>query len=103
MPYWRECHCLELEHQLLDDLTFERLILAVASTFKLRSWLKKLTSVPLGIYKEMPVDLDNGTEQCGDLMDRARKCMEDAEFYRKEEAKRPSIHRKQDCDANVMA
>ena len=54
--------------------------------FKLRSWLEKLASVPLGIYKEMPVRLDDGTEKCGLFMEKARKCMTDA-IYGQEEAK----------------
>lgn len=54
--------------------------------FKLRNWLEKLTSVPLGIYKEMPVRIDDGTEKCTTFMERARACMEDA-IYGQEEAK----------------
>jgi ATP-dependent Lon protease len=54
--------------------------------FKLRSWLEKLTSVPLGVYKEMPVRIDDGTEKCGVFMERAKACMEDA-IYGQEDAK----------------
>lgn len=54
--------------------------------FKLRAWLEKLTSVPFGLYKDIPVKLDDGTEACGAFMDRARRCMVDA-IYGQEEAK----------------
>lgn len=54
--------------------------------FKLRSWLEKITSVPLGIYKEMPVRIDDGTEKCGAFMERAKRSMEDA-IYGQDEAK----------------
>lgn len=54
--------------------------------FKLRAWLEKLTSLPLGIYKEMPVTMSDGTEKCGDFMNRARACLQDA-IYGQEEAK----------------
>ncbi len=54
--------------------------------FKLRAWLEKLTSVPFGLYKDIPVKLEDGTEACGTFMDRARRCMVDA-IYGQEEAK----------------
>lgn len=54
--------------------------------FKLRAWLEKLTSVPFGLYKEIPVKLEDGTEACGAFMDRARRCMVDA-IYGQDEAK----------------
>jgi ATP-dependent Lon protease len=54
--------------------------------FKLRNWLDKVTSLPLGIYKEIPVKMDDGTEACSSFMERARRCLEDA-IYGQEEAK----------------
>jgi ATP-dependent Lon protease len=54
--------------------------------FKLRSWLEKVTSMPFGIYKDIPVKIDDGTEACTGFMDRARRCLEDA-IYGQEEAK----------------
>ncbi len=54
--------------------------------FKLRAWLEKLTSLPLGNYKEMPVKLADGTEKCGEFMSRANKCLQEA-IYGQEEAK----------------
>jgi ATP-dependent Lon protease len=54
--------------------------------FKLRNWLDKATSLPLGIYKDIPVKIQDGTESCGAFMERARRCLEDA-IYGQEEAK----------------
>jgi MoxR-like ATPase len=54
--------------------------------FKLRSWLEKLTSIPFGMYKEMPVKIDDGSEACTAFMERARRCLEDA-IYGQEDAK----------------
>jgi ATP-dependent Lon protease len=54
--------------------------------FKLRSWLEKVTSVPFGIYKDIPVKIEDGSEACTSFMERARRCLEDA-IYGQEEAK----------------
>lgn len=54
--------------------------------FKLRGWLEKLTSVPLGIYKEIPVRMEDGSETCSAFMERARRCLEEA-IFGQEEAK----------------
>ncbi len=48
--------------------------------YKLRSWLEKLTSLPLGIYKEMPVKLEDGSGKCNEFMARARRCLDEAIF-----------------------
>lgn len=48
--------------------------------FKLRNWLEKLTSVPFGMYKEIPVKIADGPETCGAFMERARKCLDEAIF-----------------------
>lgn len=54
--------------------------------YKLRNWLDKLTSLPLGIYKEIPVKIEDGQEKCGDFMKTAKKHLEDS-VYGQEEAK----------------
>lgn len=54
--------------------------------FKLRNWLDKLTSLPFGLYKEIPIKIDDGQEKCGEFMKGARKYLEDA-IYGQEEAK----------------
>lgn len=54
--------------------------------YKLRAWLEKLTSLPLGIYKELPARIEDGPEICGNFMMRAQKILEDA-IYGQQEAK----------------
>jgi hypothetical protein len=54
--------------------------------FKHRNWLEKLTSLPLGIYKDLPVKISDGSETCGAFMERARKCLDEA-IYGQDEAK----------------
>ena len=54
--------------------------------FKLRAWLEKLTSVPLGIYKELPVKIEDGPENCSPFMQRAKRCLDEA-IFGQEEAK----------------
>jgi len=52
--------------------------------FKQRAWLEKLTSLPLGIYKDLPVKLEDGSDMCNNFMARARKCLDDAIFGQEE-------------------
>ena len=54
--------------------------------YKHRAWLEKVTSLPLGIYKNMPVTLDAGAEQCSGFMERARNCLSSA-IYGQQESK----------------
>ena len=54
--------------------------------YKLRTWIEKLVSVPLGIYKEMPVRIEDGSEACQGFMERARKCLDEA-IYGQDESK----------------
>ena len=54
--------------------------------YKLRSWMEKLVSIPLGSYKEMPVRLDEGSDACAGFMEKAKKCLNDA-IYGQDEAK----------------
>jgi len=54
--------------------------------FKMRGWLEKLTSLPLGIYKEIPAKISDGQELCGEFMNRASKCLNEA-IYGQDEAK----------------
>ena len=54
--------------------------------YKLRTWMDKLVSMPLGHYKEMPVSLDNGPETCVPFMEKARKCLDEA-IYGQNDAK----------------
>ena len=54
--------------------------------FKLRAWLEKLTSLPLGIYKEIPAKIGDGNEACTAFMNRATRCLGDA-IYGQQDAK----------------
>ena len=48
--------------------------------FKLRAWLDKVVSIPFGIYKDIPVNIDNGPDKCLEFMKSAKKCLDDAIF-----------------------
>ena len=54
--------------------------------YKLRAWMEKLVAMPLGIYKEMPVRLEEGAETCAPFMSKARRCLDEA-IYGQDEAK----------------
>jgi len=54
--------------------------------YKLRSWMEKLVSIPLGVYKEMPVRLDDGPELCAPFMEKAKRCLNEA-IYGQDDAK----------------
>lgn len=54
--------------------------------FKLRAWLDKVVSIPFGIYKDIPVRLEDGADKCADFMKGAKKCLDDA-VYGQEESK----------------
>ena len=52
--------------------------------FKLRNWLDKLCSVPFGMYKEMPVRIEDGTDRCGGFMQKAMRYLDDAVYAQNE-------------------
>jgi len=54
--------------------------------FKMRNWLEKATSLPIGDYKEMPVKLEDGTDKCGEFMKKAISCLDTA-IYGQNESK----------------
>jgi len=54
--------------------------------FKQRAWLEKFASLPLGMYKEIPVRIADGTETCGAFMEKARRYLGEA-IYGQNEAK----------------
>ena len=54
--------------------------------FKQRAWLEKFSSLPLGVYKDIPVKLSDGNESCSAFMERARRCLGEA-IYGQQEAK----------------
>ncbi len=54
--------------------------------FKMRNWLDKAISLPLGLRKEMPAKIEDGPEICQAFMTRAKKCLDEA-IYGQDEAK----------------
>jgi ATP-dependent Lon protease len=54
--------------------------------FKQRAWLEKFSSLPLGLYREIPVKISDGTETCGAFMEKARRYLSEA-IYGQNEAK----------------
>ena len=54
--------------------------------FKGRAWLEKFSALPLGIYREIPAKLSDGTESCGVFMEKARRCLNES-IYGQQEAK----------------
>jgi ATP-dependent Lon protease len=48
--------------------------------------MEKLVSIPLGIYKDMPVRIEDGAETCSPFMEKAKRCLNDA-IYGQEDAK----------------
>jgi len=53
---------------------------------KLRNWLDKAVSIPFGIYKDVPVRLEDGSATCGEFLKGAKKCLDNA-AYGQEESK----------------
>lgn len=54
--------------------------------YKHRNWLDKVCSIPFGIYKNIPVKLEDGADTCGAFMKQANGYLEQA-IYGQEEAK----------------
>lgn len=54
--------------------------------YKHRNWLDKVCSIPFGIYKTIPVQLNTGTDKCNAFMKDAHSYLEQA-VYGQEEAK----------------
>jgi ATP-dependent Lon protease len=46
--------------------------------FKLRAWLDKVVSIPFGTYKDIPVNLDDGSEKCAEFMKSSKLCLDEA-------------------------
>ena len=54
--------------------------------YKQRSWVENVCSVPFGIYKDIPVKIEDGFEKCGEFIEKARQYL-DAAIYGQDEAK----------------
>jgi hypothetical protein len=53
---------------------------ATGEYFKVRNWLDKMVSIPFGLYKEIPVKMEDGPEPCATFMRGAQKSLDDAVF-----------------------
>jgi ATP-dependent Lon protease len=77
----------EIQAQLLSKYNnLQSLDPGSGEYFKMRNWLEKATSLPLGIRKEIPAKVEDGPEVCQEFMSRAKKCLDDA-IYGQEESK----------------
>ena len=54
--------------------------------YKQRAWIEKFSSLPLGLYREIPVKMADGQDACSAFMVRAQRCLAEA-IYGQEEAK----------------
>lgn len=54
--------------------------------YKCSHWISGFTNIPLGIYKSLPVKLEDGPERCADFMEKVHGSMNDA-VYGHEDAK----------------
>jgi len=54
--------------------------------YKCSHWISGFTDLPLGVFKDLPVKIEDGAEKCGEFMEKVHKCMETA-IYGHEEAK----------------
>ena len=54
--------------------------------YKVSHWITGFTNVPLGIYRDLPVKMEDGPEKCHEFMSTVHKCMDRA-IYGHDEAK----------------
>ena len=46
--------------------------------YKCGHWIQGFTNLPLGVYKDLPIKLEDGPEKCHEFMGTVHKCMESA-------------------------
>ena len=77
----------EIQAQLLSKYNnLQALDPGSGEYYKMRNWLEKATSLPLGVRKEMPAKVEDGADVCTAFMTRAKKCLDEA-IYGQEESK----------------
>ena len=54
--------------------------------YKVSHWINGFTSMPLGIYRDLPVKIEDGADKCHEFISKVHKCMEKA-IYGHEEPK----------------
>jgi len=48
--------------------------------YKMDHWIGGFTGLPLGVFKDLPVKMEDGPEKCGEFMTTVHKCMDKAIF-----------------------
>lgn len=48
--------------------------------YKLKSWIDTFMEIPFGKYKQMPISIDNGIEQCREFMTNAKSILDKVAF-----------------------
>ena len=77
----------EIQAQLLAKYNnLEALDPGSGEYYKMRNWLEKATSLPLGIHRSIPVKVDDGPAVCQEFMKRAKGYLDEA-IYGQEESK----------------
>ena len=46
--------------------------------YKVNHWINGFTGMPLGVYKNLPVKMEDGAEKCNEFMTKVQKCLETA-------------------------
>ena len=54
--------------------------------YKCSHWIDGFTGLPMGVYKDLPVKMEDGPEKCSAFMDTVRSCMDSA-IYGHDDAK----------------
>lgn len=54
--------------------------------FKCHHWVEGYSQLPLGVYRDLPVQLEDGPEKCAGFVSRVRECMDSA-IYGHDDAK----------------
>jgi ATP-dependent Lon protease len=75
----------EIQSQLLAKFNnLEALDPGSGEYYKMRNWLEKATSLPLGIHRGIPVKVSDGASVCQDFMKRAKGYLDSAIFGQEE-------------------
>ena len=65
---------------------FQNIDPSTTEYYKAAQWIRGYTQLPLGVYKDLPVKIEDGTEACQTFVSSVRKHMDDA-IYGHDEAK----------------
>ena len=52
--------------------------------YKCSHWISGFTDLPIGVFRDLPVKMEDGPEKCGEFMTKVHKCMETAIFGHEE-------------------